>query len=108
MALEIEMQGRDGSTIVKLCGEIDLASAPQLRAALESLVSSGDRIVVDLGEVTFIDSSGLHELHSTAISLDGNGPLRIDNVPPLPMRVMEIVGMTDHPNIEIAGRPTDG
>lgn len=49
--------------LVRPAGELDLATVPTLEAHLERLASAGQReIVVDLGELTFIDSSGLHLL----------------------------------------------
>lgn len=49
---------------VRLVGEIDAASTPELIARLDPLpVVDGD-IVIDLSEVTFIDSSGLRALIS--------------------------------------------
>ena len=49
---------RNGS--VKLAGEVDLCSVPELRDALNSQVNLGrPALIVDLTEVTFMDSSGL-------------------------------------------------
>lgn len=47
-----------------LSGEIDLAVAPALQAAGTELINSlaPGRLDIDLGEVTFIDSSGLGAL----------------------------------------------
>ena len=49
-----------GATVV-LAGEIDLATAPELQARLESLIdaTTGD-VAVDVARVTFLDSTGLH------------------------------------------------
>ena len=47
--------------IVRPCGEIDLSTVPILRGALTEAVSRGRHIVVDLGDVTFIDSTGFRE-----------------------------------------------
>ena len=41
-------------------GELDLANAPQLDAALERAFTQVDEVVLDLSKVEFIDSSGLH------------------------------------------------
>ncbi|GGM82047.1 anti-sigma-B factor antagonist [Terrabacter tumescens] len=47
-------------TTARLSGEIDTYSVPDVRAAFERLpVVSGGTVVVDLREVTFLDSSGL-------------------------------------------------
>ena len=50
----------DGEMVVCVTGEVDLAAAPRLRAVLEpALPDPGGRLVVDLSETTFIDSSAL-------------------------------------------------
>ena len=46
--------------VVVATGEIDMASAPMLAHALSEAIESSDGpVVLDLGEVTFFDSSGL-------------------------------------------------
>jgi anti-sigma B factor antagonist len=49
-----------GSTVVEVGGEIDLNSAPALRDCLNQTINTGSRrLVVDLRQVSFIDSEGL-------------------------------------------------
>lgn len=57
---------------VVLSGELDLSGTPRLKQeltrALERLARGGDmpvRLVIDLQELTFIDSSGIHVLITT-------------------------------------------
>jgi anti-sigma B factor antagonist len=46
--------------VVRLGGELDLYNAAQVRAALvEAVAEAPERIVVDLGEVEFLDSTAL-------------------------------------------------
>ncbi len=46
--------------VVRLGGELDLYNAAQVRAALvEAAAGAPERIVVDLGEVEFLDSTSL-------------------------------------------------
>jgi anti-sigma B factor antagonist len=54
----------DGDRMVlTVAGEVDLATAPQLRAKLTDLVDNGTgSVVVDLTPVAFIDSTGLEAL----------------------------------------------
>ena len=49
-----------GRAIVSVAGEVDLHSAPELRARLSALASEGvTRVTVDLTEATFLDSMAL-------------------------------------------------
>jgi len=83
-----------------LQGEIDLAAREELSAALDEAARSG-RVAVDMGQVTFIDSSGLHVLMKTAATLNGSSPLILEHVPADVVRVLEIVGMYELSAIEI-------
>jgi anti-anti-sigma factor len=54
---------QDGDTaVVRLTGELDLAGEEHLDSTVEGLEQSAGRVVVDLTEITFIDSSGLRAL----------------------------------------------
>ena len=86
---------------VRLEGEIDMHSIPRLEAAFAGVVAAGGPISVDMANVTFIDSAGLHFLARLATSMNGAAPLGLLNVPPRVLRVMEIVGMTELPSIEL-------
>jgi anti-sigma B factor antagonist len=47
---------------IRLGGELDFVSAPQLRETLEAAVEQQRLIVVDLRELTFMDSTGLQAI----------------------------------------------
>jgi anti-sigma B factor antagonist len=49
----------DGSVVVTVRGELDLATSPALEAVLRTLASERRPAVLDLSELRFIDSSGL-------------------------------------------------
>jgi anti-anti-sigma factor len=49
-------------TVATVAGELDLATVPQLEQALEGPLRDAGRLVVDLSECSFIDSSGLRAL----------------------------------------------
>jgi anti-sigma B factor antagonist len=62
---EVAIDDREGWQVLRLAGEIDVASAPGLRDRLVSLSTNGNAaVVVDLSHVTFIDSMGLSALVS--------------------------------------------
>jgi anti-sigma B factor antagonist len=66
MALTIASRTVDGVVILDLSGRITLGEGSvQLREAVRGLISKGDKnILLNLGEVNYIDSSGLGELVS--------------------------------------------
>jgi anti-sigma B factor antagonist len=58
MPFAVRSRQADGVTVVDIGGEVDIETAPRMRAALTAAVDAGLPVVVDLGEVTFIDSFG--------------------------------------------------
>ena len=66
MALTIASREVDGVTVLDLSGRITLGEGSvQLRDAIRDLISKGSKsILVNLGDVNYIDSSGLGELVS--------------------------------------------
>ena len=86
-------QGR-GRRLPVACGEIDAASAPVLAAELHQAIAAGDGpILLDLGAVTFMDSSGVTVL-LTAHQM-ASARLRLATVHPAVERVLEITGVLD-------------
>jgi len=58
--LKIDVEEQDGVMLLKLDGEVDVYTAPKLKSRLVDLVDQGKfKIVVDLEQVDFMDSSGL-------------------------------------------------
>lgn len=63
-----------GRVVVALAGECDLAARDQLTAALRAALDAGGPVTVDLSGLSFLDSSGIHELisaHRTAVRNGG-------------------------------------
>jgi anti-anti-sigma factor len=48
--------------VVTLAGELDMAHAPQVAETLDALADASRPVIVDLSELTFIDSSGIHAI----------------------------------------------
>ena len=81
-----------GLHIVTVSGELDLDVSPRLNAALDAIIDAGGRrIVVDLTDVTYMDSSGLFTLMTASNRLAGLiGELRVV-CPPGPVhRLLEL------------------
>jgi anti-anti-sigma factor len=60
--LECEVNETPVANIVRPSGEVDLSTVSVLRHALATAVALGRHVVVDLSNVTFIDSTGFREL----------------------------------------------
>jgi anti-sigma B factor antagonist len=65
----------DGVTVLDLSGRITLGEGSvQLRDAIRDLIGKGERrILLDLGDVNYIDSSGLGEMVSAYTSAKNQG-----------------------------------
>ena len=60
MELSLATRTVDEHTVLEVGGEVDVYTAPRLRERLIELVDGGARdVVVDLGRVDFLDSTGL-------------------------------------------------
>jgi anti-anti-sigma factor len=84
--------------IVSARGELDIETVVQLRATLEELSDVGwEHVVLDLRQLTFIDSMGLSLLlEADAAARQTGGSLAIVDGSPAVARLLEIVGLTDH------------
>jgi anti-anti-sigma factor len=62
-SLEIEVLRKDDIAVAMCSGDVDMANAGRLEARLRQALDEGARdVVVNLRDVTFIDSSGLTAL----------------------------------------------
>jgi anti-sigma B factor antagonist len=96
----------EGGSVVRVDGELDLATAPDLEELL-ARVDLGERLVVDLSLCTVLDSSALRILISTITQARERGG-EVSLVAPEPgiARVLEIASvntMADvHPTLDAA------
>lgn len=64
----------DGSLLLTVRGELDMATAPVVERALdECLESRSAKVLVDVAEVSFIDATGLRVLNDYRRRLLGSG-----------------------------------
>ncbi|GAB7040866.1 MULTISPECIES: STAS domain-containing protein [Catenuloplanes] len=60
MELQLATRTVAGHTVLEVGGEVDVYTAPRLRERLVELIDGGVRgVIVDLGGVEFLDSTGL-------------------------------------------------
>jgi anti-sigma B factor antagonist len=96
--LDLQVTTSGGSTVVEVAGEIDVASAPELRHCLHQRIDGGARrLVVDLRQVDLIDSMGLGVLMGAKRRLlakgHHDGPLHLVVAEGLVLRVLGVTGL---------------
>jgi len=96
MDLSLNVSEREGWAILSVGGEVDVATAPRLREQLIDLVNGGQhRIVVDLSDVEFLDSTGLGVLVGALKRVrTQDGDLALVCTESRILKVFEITGLT--------------
>lgn len=97
MLLDVTDVGNErGWRLIAAAGEIDISSAPALEQAIDLALDDGaDRIALDLGNVTFMDSTGLRTLITTQRRLNDPGDLAVVVGAGPVRRLLEIAGVAD-------------
>jgi anti-anti-sigma factor len=82
--------------VLSISGELDVVSLPDVLDLVPTLVAEAAGVVVDLRDVSFLDSSGVRFLHRLAHSCAAAGTGMRVVAPPecRARRVLDIVGMT--------------
>jgi anti-anti-sigma factor len=90
------VEQHDGAVVVRLGGELDLYNADDVRHALTGAIDGGAaRIVVDMAEVDFVDSTALGVLIEARSKLGHDGVLLA--APQLETRrTLEVSGLDRH------------
>jgi anti-sigma B factor antagonist len=97
VTFEIRVERRGSTAVLSLSGELDMATAPQVRECVADAIAAGSpRVLVDLAELTFCDSAGLTafiqgDKHCAA----RGGWLRLTRPGGHVARVMELSGVLD-------------
>jgi anti-sigma B factor antagonist len=106
--VQVEDAGDDLAILV-VGGEVDFEVSPQLKARMSKTIKAGRRrLVLDLSDVTFIDSTAIGVIAGAIEKLDeaGGGSLAIVCTHEKVMQIFEITGLdsviTVHPSREEA------
>jgi anti-sigma B factor antagonist len=94
--LDLHVTVSAGYTVVEVAGEIDVASAPELRDCLHQTIDAGSRhLVVDLRQVEFMDSVGLGVLVGVQRRLRGydDGSIQLVCADGLVVRVLRLTSL---------------
>lgn len=100
----------DSGPVLEVGGDLDYATAPTLRAAVTALApAAGQLLLLDLGGLTFCDSSGIAVFVAARNHAAAHGAeLALAAVPPQTVRVLNVTGlaqvlsMYDHADSAVA------
>ena len=82
-----------GVLTLAITGELDLASVEPVHAAIDLAMDGGrEQVVLELGALTFTDSSGIAMVVQITKEVDS---LVIRDVTPIVRRVLEVTGLAD-------------
>ena len=94
--LRIDVSYFGATVVVTVQGEIDMETAPTLRAALDQ-IEAHNRASIDMAKVRFIDSSGIKVLIAQTLRMQReNGQLHIQNPSRVVHRIFTVAGLNDH------------
>jgi anti-sigma B factor antagonist len=87
----------DGAKLVRLVGELDLYNAQALRDVLSEICGDGpERVIVDLSEVEFIDSTALGALIEARTKMANRNAFMLAAPGLETRRALEISGLDRH------------
>jgi anti-anti-sigma factor len=93
---EFSEEVHDGLCVIRVAGDIDLAAIDAFVEAVRSSLGRCEACKLDLGGVSFIDSSGLGTLVRLRKEADAQGtPLRLINVTETTARLLQLTGLTE-------------
>lgn len=99
MDQDFQIEERSGGTtpVIAVSGEIDVATAPQLRECLHRTVAAGNAtVVLDLLDVSFLDSTALGVLVGALKRCrEQGGDLHVVVADPRILKIFEITGLTN-------------
>jgi anti-sigma B factor antagonist len=91
------VERHDGSVVVRLAGELDLYNSAQVREAIEAAAGeSPARLVADLTEVTFVDSTALGALVEAQKGLPEGTRLVVAAPSSEVRRALDVSGLARH------------
>jgi anti-anti-sigma factor len=90
VSVTVEKAGDGGGVVIRLAGELDLATSATVAQAVETVLATGPaRAVFDLSALTFMDSSGIALLLSVAQRV----PVVVRSPSPIVRQVITMTGL---------------
>jgi anti-anti-sigma factor len=93
-SFQVSLDDRGSVVVVRVRGEVDTATAPQMGQAIDAQLARRRRVVLDLSEVEFMDLHGLAVLmRASRRTRVERGSFAVDRPAPCVLRLFELVRM---------------
>jgi len=105
--LTIHSHELDGSVVLRLCGELDVSTAPPFAEAVTTASERGaSELLLDIGCLEFVDSTGLRAiLAAKALCEQHSCEFAITEPTPAVKRLFQVTGTLDHlPRTDVEGQ----
>ncbi len=101
-SLRIKVEARSAGPTIALQGEVDHENVGQLIGALRTTIDTqSPRIVLDLSQMTYVDSAGIAAIYQLIERLDGGKQIDMTGVSPNLWRILQVSGLTAHGAVRI-------
>jgi anti-anti-sigma factor len=94
---------QDGSALIVVRGELDMATAPAFSAVLDEAIAASPNVEVNMEDVTFLDSGGLRVIALAAAGVQPEGSIIIRNPSRAVARALAVSGLDSQFNLEGEG-----
>ena len=92
----VNVSSEDSTELVTVAGDVDLATVDVVRAQLTSALERGGKVVLDLREVSFMDTQGLAAVIEAERSSSSSGTqFVVVRAPATVHRLFDMIGLTD-------------
>lgn len=94
--MEIAEKIIEDTTMVAISGRIDLVTSKELKAALNRIVETNPRIIIDLTDTEYVSSSGLRILMvALKQAREKNGDIKLASPQVVVRNILEISGLSN-------------
>ena len=98
--MQIEKTQEGDIVVLNICGQLTSATSSEFEAAVNAVLETEKKLVLDFANLDFLASSGLRVILSTQKKINAkDGALVIRNVNNVVMEVFEMTGLRDFLNV---------
>ena len=100
----LQFERSNGSLLVRLSGEIDLSNSDDVHQRLETVIDGCSTVLIDLTEITYLDSQGLRLIKQLSTKVERDG-IELQLIAPpnsFARQVLELTRMSDYTEIRDA------